>query len=442
MTASPPSGAARRRRGIAGSLLLAMTLTSIAHALFAHEVARTIPAALAWSAGLLLLRDVAPGHRAQVLAMIAIGVAGLVYAGDAGPGLGYMDAFVANEAILAMLGGVTFLRLVGRPALADDETLPVGRGALLRTLLGVHLFGSVINASALIIIGDRLTRRVAMTPLQAMVLTRAFACASFWSPFFAGMGVALTYAPGASLAQIALTGLPIAVFALLYCAFDLTRTAAAADFAGYPLHAQALLLPALLAVCVLALHGTLPAVSITTLVAGLSMLVSIIVLPLREGRRAPATLTTHVTETLPAMATELALFLAAGVLGTGIGAALAAAGVGLPFTHFGLAEALLLVTTMIGLAAIGVHPVISITLGAKLLAALAPDPDLLAICFVLSWGLGVAVSPFSGMNLMIQGHFGIDAHRFVRWNGRYTIVLLGAVAVALALRGLITSTPA
>lgn len=417
-----------RLRPLAGVLLLAMTLASIAHGLAPRVCPRALPAALAWAAGLLLLGRLSRMHRLQVMGMAAVGGLGLALAAWRGatPALG--QALSANEAILAMLGGVTFLRLLSRPG-ATDEALPVGRAALLRTLIGTHLFGAIINASAVLIIGDRLSRGEPLSRLQAIVLSRAFSCASFWSPFFAGMGVALLYAPGARLAEVAALGLPLALAALGWSAVELGRLPEAARFSGYPLHLEALTLPGVLALAVLGLHELLPALSIITLVAALCLLFALVVVPLREGRRGPALLARHVTLALPAMATELALFLSAGVLGVGIAAALGAFGLELPFTTFGGREAWLLTAAMVGLAALGLHPVIGITLAAQLLEPLGPDPLRLALCFVLAWGLGVAVSPFSGLHLMIQGHYGIASHRFVRWNGRYVLGMLGLVGV-------------
>lgn len=418
-------------RPLAGLLLLLMTLASIGHGLMPAHVPQAVSAAAAWAGGLLLFHRVGPAQRLQVTAMTAVGALGLLWSELRGAPAPLAQALVANEAILAMLGGVTFLRLIAPPRRGEEAPLPRGRGALVRTLLGLHLFGGIVNASAVIIVGDRLTRRSPLGRLQATVLSRAFSSASFWSPFFAGMGVALTYAPGARLGAVAALGLPLAAVALALTALELSRDRDAAAFEGYPLQREALGLPAVLAAGVLALHAALPGLSVITLVAALSMALGLLALGLREGAQALPTLREHVVTTLPAMATELALFLSAGVLGVGIAAALGAAAVGLPFTQFGALEAWLLTAGMVGLAALGLHPVVGITLSAQLLEPLAPDPQLLALCFVVTWGLGVAVSPFSGLHLMLQGHYGVESHRFARWNLRYVAAMMLAVGLVL-----------
>lgn len=419
---------------MAGGLLLAMSLGSIAHALAPELVPRALPGALAWAAALLLFPRVAGMHRLQAGGMTLVGALGLGWSALQGGSPPLLQALVANEAILAMLCGVTFLRLLGRRERAD-EALPTGRPALLRTLAGVHLLGAVINASAIILVGDRIARRHTLSPLQAIVLSRGFSCASMWSPFFAGMGVALTYAPGAALAAVAGLGLPLALLALGSSALQLAARPEAADFRGYPLHARALALPGLLAVAVLALHALAPALSVITLVAALSIALGTLVLVLREPDLAAARLGEHIRLGLPAMASELALFLSAGVLGVGVAAGLTATGLGLPFSVFGPLQAWLLVAGMVLLSTLGLHPVVGITLSAELLAPLAPDPTLLALCYVVGWGLGVSVSPFSGLHLMLQGHFGMAAHRFVRWNAGYAAWMLLALGLMLALWG-------
>ena len=57
-----------------------------------------------------------------------------------------------------MLASITLLRLLTPPLREDEAELPRGAGTYLRSMLGVHAFGAVINISAVIIMADRLTR--------------------------------------------------------------------------------------------------------------------------------------------------------------------------------------------------------------------------------------------------------------------------------------------
>jgi hypothetical protein len=135
------------------------------------------------------------------------------------------------------------------------------------------------------------------------------------------------------------------------------------------------------------------------------------------------------------MSNELALFLAAGVLGTGIAAAAAVSGISIGAGSFGALEAAGLLLGMIFLSALGIHAVISIATAGGLLAPLEPDPNLLGMVFVMTWALAVSLSPFSGMHLAMQGRYGIDSYRLMGWNWRFALVLFGVDLGALVTYG-------
>lgn len=408
---------------VAGWLLLGAVVLSIANGI-GVDLPRALPGLAFWFAGLLLAARVGGMQRVQTLAMFAVGFAGLVFAAPGGDAQ-WERALATNQALLAMLAAVTFLRLISLPEVGAGETDPRGRAALWRTLLGVHLFGSVINLSALLILGDRLARQRALTPLQACVLSRGFALASHWSPFFAAMGIALGHAPGATLPVLSLVGLPLAAFGLWFGGRQLARWPDAAAFIGYPMHFGALWIPALLATLVLTAHQVLPAIPILTLISGSAVTLTLLVLLIRHGGRdGAARFADHVATGLPRMSGELVLFLAAGVLAAGIGSAVQGSGWTLALPRFGASEASLLLVLMVGVSAAGVHPVISIATASGVLAPLAPDPDLMGITYLMTWAAGVTSSPFSGMHLAMQGRYGIDARGFLRWNGSFTLGML------------------
>lgn len=415
---------------LTGPLLLSMVLLSIAHGLF-PEIPRVYAGVAAWLAGLILMPGVMGLARVQILVMLGLGSAALAWAASTGRPTDWEPVLASNQALLAMLAAVSFLRLVTVPTSARNELTPRGRGALRTTLLGVHLFGSVINLSAIMIIGDRLSVGRSLTPTQAQVLSRGFAMAANWSPFFAAMGVALTNAPGAQLPVLTLFGLPVAVLALAYTAAELGRSPEVEGFEGYPMHFGALWIPALLALAVLLVHETRPQVPILTLVSALSLMVTLVVLLVREGRGGLKRIVELIRTGLPRMSNELALFLAAGVLASGLAGAAAAAGFRISGGSFGASEAAGLLLAMVALSALGIHPVISIATAGSLLAPLAPDPNLLGMVFLMSWALGVTVSPFSGMHLAMQGRYGIDSHRFLGWHWRFALFVLAVDMVVL-----------
>lgn len=415
---------------IAGWLILAAVLLSVAHGLGAGVTAGPAGAAF-WLAGLLLIPRVLGLQRIQTVAMLLVGGAGLLFAWFGGGVVQLGKALVGNQALLAMLAGVSFLRLVSLPEVDAGEVDPRGPAALRRTLLGVHLFGSVINLSAVMILGDRQSRRQAMTPLQATVLSRGFSLAAHWSPFFAAMGVALSNSPGSQLPILVLVGLPVATFGLSLSAWQLSRTADTGEYLGYPMHFGALWIPGLLGTLVLTVHQLSPATPILTLISSLAVSLTLVLLLVRRASRAVPAVVAHVRDGLPRMSGELLLFLAAGVLAAGIGSAVQGAGWTLELERFGATAASVLLLLMVGLSVLGVHPVISIATAYGLLTPLAPDPNLLGITYLMAWAQGVAISPLSGMHLAMQGRFGVDPRGLVRRNASYTLYMLALDVVVL-----------
>jgi hypothetical protein len=404
-----------------------MILLSIANGLF-PQFPPLYAGIAAWLAGLILLPAIKRQARLQFIVMFSVGAAALFWAAASGRPTDWGLVLTSNQSLLAMLAAVSFLRLITLPAAESGgpgaETTPRGPSALTSTLIGVHLFGSVINLSALTIMGDRLSAHRPLTPTQAQVLSRGFSMAASWSPFFAAMGLTLTNAPGAQLSVLVLLGLPVAALALGYTAIELGRRPEAAGFEGYPMHFGALWVPASLALCVMLAHQWRPQVPILTLVALLSVTTTLVVLLLREWRSGLRHFIAFVMIRLGGMANELALFLAAGVLASGISAAVATSGLNLGGFQFGFPQAAGLLVIMIALSALGIHPVICISTAGGLLAPLHPDPNLLGMVFLMTWALGIALSPISGTNMTIQGRYGIDAHRFLRWHARFALFVL------------------
>ncbi|MEZ5448165.1 MAG: hypothetical protein R3E89_03810 [Thiolinea sp.] len=62
-----------------------------------------------------------------------------------------------NNSLIVMLYSVGYLRLVATEADAGSQPLPTGRLAFIKTLLGVHMLGAVINISILLLVSERTT---------------------------------------------------------------------------------------------------------------------------------------------------------------------------------------------------------------------------------------------------------------------------------------------
>jgi hypothetical protein len=324
-----------------------------------------------------------------------------------------------------MLAAVSFLRPVTASGVGD-EPLPRGRRAVLETLAATHLFGAVINISAPVLVGERIAPRRDMTPLQAKTVSRAFVAASMWSPFFIAMALIIHYVPGARLPVISGLGFATSALMMAWCAVTLTRDPDAASFTGYPLHWRALWAPVLLSACVLSGHALLPGLSVLVLIEGAALGVTLAVLLLRRPRETGAVIASHVREHLPDMRGELTMFLGAAVMTAGIGAAVGLTGTVLAPASFGPGVAAVLLVALIVLAVVGVHPVVCISVLASLWPFAHYDGNLLGTVFLLAWGLGLVISPFSGTSLVFQGRFGLRTADLLRFNLGYVAFGYGA----------------
>jgi hypothetical protein len=424
----------KRLHAAAGWSLGLMIVLALVHGLWPRFPAW--PAGLAgWFAGVVLWKRVVRAQQALVGALLGVGLAGMAWGWRYAGTFDWESALARNHALLAMIAAVSFLRLISMPRAQEADALPAGRNAFLRTLVSTHLFSAVINISTVMIVGDRLSRGSSLDKASAVLLSRGFSSAALWSPFFAAMATTLTYAPRARLPVLMAVGLPLAAAALLCTYRGVLRSQpdGLAGFQGYPLRAESLRVPALLGAGVFAMHALVPSLSILTVITLLSPSLAALVLARRDPFQGIRTVAAHVRERLPEMCGELALFLAAGVLASGLAAVMATLGSWTPFHGFGGTSAALTLAAMVVLAVLGVHPVISISTVAVLAAPSRPDPNLLAMVFLMAWSIGAATSPLSGLHLILQGRYGIPGRRLFRWNLGYSTTLVMLCALVLNL---------
>lgn len=391
-----------------------------------------LPGAFGWLAGALLLREIGRYHRVQILLMCGAGAAAIAFASLHGNRSWIPELAAGNHALLAMLAAVSFLRLLAGEVGAAGGALPRGPRAVRSTVLAAHLLGAVINISAPLIIGDRIALRGRLSPLQAKALSRPFTAAAMWSPFFAAMALVLHHLPEASIARMSGVGFCVAVLLVGYCALTLPREAAAADFVGFPVRLEALRVPLVLGLLVILGRLAWPALAILTLIGCAALVTAAGFLLAQNAGSAVRRLGQHVLHRLPEMAGELTLFLAAAVMAAGLNAAARASGFALGFESFDSDTAALLLAGLIVLALCGVHIVVSMSALVAMSDLGTVDPSLLGLVFLLAWGLGLVISPFSGTTLALQGRFGVRASAFVRWNLGY--VLVGYCVAVLALQ--------
>lgn len=388
---------------------------------------------LAWSALLLLWSRLGRPQRAQVLLFIAVGTVGLLWAATRGAAPRFDRVLGQNQPILSMLAAITLLRLLSPPVTEDEPELPRGFGTYLRSLFGVHLFGAVINISAVVLMADRLARTEPLRLNQAQLISRSFTAVAFYSPFIGGVALALAYTPGSSPLRLLAFGGPVALAALgLLVWYGRTgRVADIDNFRGYPVHFESLWLPLVLGSVVLAAYVTTTGYTVLALITVLAPLVAGGALLLRGGASGfRQAMTDYVSVRLPQMGGELALFLGAGVLGAGLVAVFSAADNWVPFTTFDAWNGSLLLVGCIATSLACIHPVVLLSVMVPLLPGIVHDPSFVAIVFAMSWGLGCAVNPMSGINLVLSSRYGVSNWALGRANIPFSLTLL-PVAVAL-----------
>jgi hypothetical protein len=269
-------------------------------------------------------------------------------------------------------------------------------------------------------------RNLPLSRPELLILSRGYSTGAFWSPFWGAFAAAITYAPTARVPILMGTGALLSAFGLVMSNLQITRAFGAdvAKFRGYPLTLGGLRLPAALIVAVLGLHALLPDVPVAGIIMICAPAVAIALMLYRHPRRVLPRLAGHVRRALPGMASELAMFLSAGLLTAGVGTLMQVYDLDLRLSHFGVLEAWGYVLVMVAFTAVGVHPVITIALGSSLLAPLHPDPTLFAMAGLIAWGVQGAGGPLSGLNVVLHGRFGVDTFRIARWNMTYALTIL------------------
>jgi len=332
----------------------------------------------------------------------------------------FKRAILANQYLLTLLIGVGFLRLIATPKYEKVKQLPKGQNSLIKTYWGVHLFGSVINISSLVLVADKLYKKGKFTKEQTIVLTRAFSSDAFWSPFFVAFAAASTYAPKLSTITILMAGLTISIVAFIITFIDVKKNYDIDQFCGYPIQFETLLLPFLLASLVLTTNHLYPNFKVIVLISFFSIILTIFILPIKIGiKKSIEQINNHINVDLPKMKNEISLFLIAGMFGVSVSTVLMGYNIQFPFEHFDAFSGSIILLVIILLSFLGIHPIISIAVIGNWTMGL--NHTFLAAVFLMSWGISVATSPFSGINLTMQARYDANAVEIFKLNLSYGI---------------------
>ena len=416
--------------GLPGVLLFIMALLAVVAAI--SPVVSPLWSGLAgWAAAVILFQRLPRAMVYQISGILLVGIGCLAWVALNGHPVDFARALSANVHIIALIASVTFLRLVSLPGDKSGTPLPRGNRALVKTAWGLHMFATVINLSAVMLFGNRMEQAGKINRLQAVMFSRAFASGAYWSPFYVSIATALVYAPGSDFPTLMLAGLPIALAGLLITSWQLARDGEGRDTCGYPLRFEALFVPVLLCAAVILLHNVLPEFPVLTLITVLSFLLALLIQAVRGPIQAFQRIGAHIVDDLPDIHKELMLFLAAGVMSVGISAVLANSGISLGLTAISPLAGSAFILAAVLLSLIGIHPVITISILGSLLANTAYNANLLGACMMMMWGTSIVGSPLSGINLAIQGRFGVSSFAIMRWNAGYVLAMLLVCTLAL-----------
>jgi hypothetical protein len=373
----------------------------------------------AWLVPLLLWHTLGKNARSQSLLLLSTGFAAVIFSASRGIFLGWTHIFAANLPLLAMFVAISFLTLTNRDV--QDPDLPTGKSAVLTTAIGTHLLGAVINMSVLFVFGDRLQKNGTLSKAQMIILARSFCTAAWWSPFFIGTGVALTYAPEMHWKETVIPGAIMSVIAIGYSTIEVCYFRKS-DFSGYPLKTESLAIPIFLAAVVILVNNFWHNISILTLICLLSPAGAFVFM---KGRPRMPTLHDFITNRIASVSSQFALFLAAGVFSTGLKSithvypALFSLE-GLTFTPLLFA---IVSGAMISIGILGVHPVVSIAIVSPLLLPLNPDHSQLGFLFLTSWAISAGSSPLSGVGLALVSRYRASPRSIIQNNYHYAIAM-------------------
>jgi hypothetical protein len=346
----------------------------------------------------------------------------------------FIKVFTVNQYLLTLLIGVGFLRLIATPKKTKVKELPKGEKSFLKTYFGVHLFGSVINLSSLILVADKMYKKASLSSLQVLLLTRAFASDAYWSPFFVAFAAAITYAPNLNTFVILVNGLFLALigFLITYVEVKKDKDFDINEFRGYPISLDTLYLPFMLAFLVLLTHSIFPDLKVIVLISLFSISLTFLVLPIKKGFfKAKIKIKNHILDELPKMKAELSLFLVAGMFGILVASILLGLKLTLPFDNFNWFVASVLLAIFIILGFIGIHPIITIAIIGDFLRDV--NHTLLAVTFLMAWATTVSTSPFSGLNLTLVARYNFDAKEIFKLNIFYAFKMYIVCTICLFL---------
>lgn len=382
-------------------------------------------AAFAWLVPVLMWNELGKSGRKQVFWLLLPGIAAMVFGFCHGVFLGWEQILTANLPLLAMFASVAFLSLTNKTS--ETAHFPEGKRGVATTAVGTHLLGAVINLSILFVVGDRLAKKGVLTMSQMLILSRSFCAAAWWSPFFIATGVAFLYAPEMRWSQTLIPGGIMSCVALGYSVLEVIFLRKG-RFYGYPMKAESLFIPVLMAMLVIVAHYFFPEVKILLFICFFAPAGAIVFM---QGRPRWKLLHNFVESGLVSLASQFALFLAAGVFSSGVMSLIQVFPEVFSFNGAGFTPTLFaeISAAMITAGFFGIHPIVSVAIVSPLLMPMNPDHSQLGFLFLTSWAVSTGSSPLSGVGLTLIGRYHATPWQIVKANYHYAIGMWGVACL-------------
>ena len=190
------------------------------------------------------------------------------------------------------------------------------------------------------------------------------------------------------------------------------------DFVGYPLNISTLWLPLFLILCVTILHFFFQRISPLDAICLLVAAIYLIHFVVRPSHLI-GILHHQVKQDFPQLASEITLFISAGLFSLGLALLLGTFTNWKPFLRFSFTEASICFTAIVLFSQIGLHPIASISFLGPIIANVSTNPNLAASVFLCAWALSSAISPLSSQNLGTFTRYRIDDSGITFRNIRY-----------------------
>ncbi|GAM62812.1 hypothetical protein JCM19232_4489 [Vibrio ishigakensis] len=240
----------------------------------------------------------------QVYSFISIGLVGLLIGWYYNPSIDWQRSLTINIPLICIILGASMLKLVCIPSEKNRQS--TGNKGIWQTLISTHLFSSVINISAMYITADYFYRSANLSDAHVAIFSRAYTLSMLWSPMMAGMAIALTWSPQASIVYLLMVGILLALLGLLFTARHVTLLDGGQidQFKGVSMSPADLKIPVCLTLLVLLLNYAFDIDSVPLLVTGVSVGFVMLLVLIRHPRHGASMVAKYASIQLPSMKNE------------------------------------------------------------------------------------------------------------------------------------------